>query len=135
MQHQTLQHDYVRPWAPPFYALALLSVAFPRIKKNKKKEVEKVHVARKWKEENEKRWEKKPNLNCQNWKVLERRKEVYEESSDGKEWKNESEGEDKGKGGRNKEGGVTIHHHLFISTPYNYDYADDNMVFFILWLC
>ncbi len=65
----------------------------------------------------------------QNWKTLEKKEEVYEESNDGKEWKNESEGEDGGKSGRNKEGGVTICGHLFISTPCNYDYANDNMVF------
>jgi hypothetical protein len=44
-------------------------------------------------------------------------KEGYEKSSDGKEWKNESEGEAGGKNGRNKEGGVTIHRYLFVSTP------------------
>ncbi len=58
-----------------------------------------------------------------------RKEEVYEENNDGKEWKNESEGEDGGKNGRNKEGGVTICRHLFISTLCNYDYVDNNMDF------
>ncbi len=52
----------------------------------------------------------------------------YEESND-EEWKNESEGEDGGKSGRDKEGGITICHHFFVSTPCNYDYVDDNMFF------
>jgi hypothetical protein len=45
-----------------------------------------------------------------------RREEAFKETSDGKEWKKESGGEDGGKSGRNKEGGVTICRHLFIST-------------------
>ncbi len=53
----------------------------------------------------------------------------YEESSDEKEWKNESEGEDGGINGRNKKGSVTVCCHLFVSTPCNYDYANDNMAF------
>jgi hypothetical protein len=34
-----------------------------------------------------------------------------------------------GKCERNKEGGVTIHHHPFVSTPYNYEFANDGKVF------
>jgi hypothetical protein len=63
----------------------------------------------------------KPNLKLKSSKE---EKEVYEDTNDGKEWKNESEGEDGRKSGRNKEGGVTICRHLFVSTPYNYDYAN-----------
>jgi hypothetical protein len=61
---------------------------------------------------------------------LKRREKVYEDTNDGKEWKNESEGEDGGKSGRNKEGGVTICRHLFISTPYNYDYVNNGRFFY-----
>jgi hypothetical protein len=41
----------------------------------------------------------------------------YEENNDEKEWNNECEGEDGRKNGRNKKRDVTIHHHLFVSTP------------------
>jgi hypothetical protein len=58
-----------------------------------------------------------------------KREEVSDlERSDGKEWRKER-GEDEGKSGRYKEGRITICCHLFVSTPCNYDYEDDNKVF------
>jgi len=36
-----------------------------------------------------------------------------------------------GKNGRNKDGGITICYHLFISTSCNYDYAKDGKVFLL----
>ncbi len=54
--------------------------------------------------------------NWRNWNSLEMTKEVWRKKlwNRLKKWENESEGEDGGKNERNKEGGVTIHHHPFV---------------------
>ncbi len=62
-------------------------------------------------------------------KKLWRGEKRYEDNSDEKEWKNESEGEDGRKNGRNKKGGITIRHHLFVFTHCNYEFANDDKGF------
>jgi hypothetical protein len=60
-----------------------------------------------------------------------RREEVFDlERSDGKEWKKERGGKTGEKMEGIKKGGITICCHLFVSAPCNYDYEDDNMVFY-----
>jgi hypothetical protein len=39
-----------------------------------------------------------------------------------------NKGEDGKKNGRNEKKGITISHHLFVSTPCNYEFANDSMV-------
>jgi hypothetical protein len=40
-----------------------------------------------------------------------------EEKRGGKEWMKDNGGKDGGKSVRNKKGGITIHHHLFVPPP------------------
>jgi hypothetical protein len=65
----------------PFFGLAHLHVFFFHNRKNKKTEVEKSNVVRNWKGKKlDEMWEEikqKPNSNCQNWKTLKMREEVW----------------------------------------------------------